>query len=335
MQSPALSVVVIGRNEGARLVRCLESVSAMSHPFGPFEIIYVDSASSDGSAGKAAELGAKVIEITSGRMSAARARNAGWQAAAARFILFLDGDTVLHPDFAVKALAEFENPQVAVVWGHRRELHPEASLFNRVLDLNWVYPPGLTEFCGGDAMMRRSALEQAGGFNPDLIAGEEPDLCHRIRANGGLIPHIDVPMTGHDFAMTSFRQYWRHSFRAGHAYAEIAARHKNSGDPLWQSASRTNVVQASAYMTLPAIVLLMAALLHSWLIVLALALCAAAIIVRTAYKARSKPASPATLLLFAIHSHFQQIPVFMGQLRYWKNARRNWRSELIEYKKSA
>jgi len=35
--------------------------------------------------------------------------------------------------------------------------------------------------------MRRTALEETDGFNADLIAGEEPDLCRRIRARGGLI----------------------------------------------------------------------------------------------------------------------------------------------------
>ena len=48
-QTPLLSVVVIGRNEGPRLLRCLEAVRNMKDPGGTVEIIYVDSSSTDGS----------------------------------------------------------------------------------------------------------------------------------------------------------------------------------------------------------------------------------------------------------------------------------------------
>jgi cellulose synthase/poly-beta-1,6-N-acetylglucosamine synthase-like glycosyltransferase len=333
MPEPAISVVIIGRNEGERLVRCLQSVQAMSHP-GPIEIIYVDSNSSDGSPARAAEMGARVVEINSGKMSAARARNAGWTISSAPFILFLDGDTILHPDFVNRALAEFEKPNVMIVWGHRREIHPEASIYNRVLDMDWIYAPGLTEFCGGDALMRRSALEQAGGFNPDLIAGEEPDLCRRIRAAGGIIPHIDVPMTGHDLAITSWGQYWKRAVRAGHAYAEIAARYKNTGDPFWGATARANVIQAGVYMAAPVVAIAAAVLLHSWVILFLPVLAAAALALRSAFKFRWKSPSAFTLLLLGVHSHLQQIPVCIGQIRYWLNAKRNYSSELIEYKKT-
>lgn len=306
----------------------------MAQSLGAVEIIYVDSCSSDDSSVRAAEFGAKVVEIKSGRLSAARARNAGWLLSSAPFILFLDGDTILHPGFVSSALPNFQDPKVMVVWGHRREIHPEASVYNRVLDLNWICPPGLAEFCGGDAIMRRTALAQAGGFNPDLIAGEEPDLCRRIRGNGGLILHIDAPMTGHDLAMVSWRQYWKHSFRAGHAYAEIAAIYKNTDDPFWSETSHGNVVKACIYILGAAASILASIVAHSVIFVALALLCFLAIILRTAFKARDKQASSGTLLLFALHSHFQQIPVFLGQLRYWRNARKNWRSSLIEYKKS-
>jgi cellulose synthase/poly-beta-1,6-N-acetylglucosamine synthase-like glycosyltransferase len=333
MTEPALSVVVIGRNEGARLVRCLESVRNMRW-HGAIELIYCDSNSSDGSADRAAALGIRVVEIGTGRLSAARARNAGWQPSSAPFILFLDGDTILHPDFVTNALARFDDdPRIAVVWGHRRETHPEASLYNRILDLDWIYEPGFSEFCGGDAIMRRFALQRAGGFNPDLIAGEEPDLCRRIRADGGLILHIDTPMTGHDLAMTSWRQYWRRAIRAGHAYAEIAALYRNTADPFWTGTSRSNAIRAYLYLLAPASSILIALLLRSWVPVLLLLPCIAAVIVRTAIRTRQKHASVATVILFAVHSHFQQIPIFVGQLRYRMIAGRHGRSELIEYRR--
>ena len=74
---PILAVVIIGRNEGERLVRCLESVRTMADPGGPVEVIYVDSASTDGSPQRAAALGAQVLTVRPERPSAALGRNAG------------------------------------------------------------------------------------------------------------------------------------------------------------------------------------------------------------------------------------------------------------------
>ena len=63
------------------------------------------------------------------------------------------------------AVVRTAGPKVAVVWGHRREIHPEQSIYNRVLDLDWIYAPGPTLFCGGDALFRRSVLTATNGFD--------------------------------------------------------------------------------------------------------------------------------------------------------------------------
>ncbi len=204
------------------------------------EVIYVDSASTDGSAELASRYGALSITVDTERPTAARGRNIGWRLAGSELILFLDGDTVLHPRFLhVACDALLADESIAAVWGHRREMHPERSFFNRVLDLDWVYPPGLTDFCGGDVLVRRAALVEAGGFDESLIAGEEPELCRRIRAHGFKILHIDEPMTRHDLAIRHWKQYWKRAVRAGHAYAEVSDRFRHSDDPFWSSVSET------------------------------------------------------------------------------------------------
>ena len=210
------------------------------------ELIYVDSASSDGSPQVAANFDAQVVVLHGGVQTAARARNAGWQQASAPYILFLDGDTILNPHFIPTAREVLESdPSIAAVWGHRRELYPERSIYNRVLDLDWIYPAGDTDFCGGDVLMRRTTLSQVAGYDPGLIAGEEPELCRRLRARGYRIVHIDAPMTRHDLNMTRFSQYWRRAMRAGYAYSEVSNRFRGSGDPMWLRESRRNVCSGS------------------------------------------------------------------------------------------
>ncbi|MBK1643672.1 glycosyl transferase family 2 [Thiocapsa imhoffii] len=326
------SVVIIGRNEGARLERCIRSVHTTRGVRGQFDLIYVDSDSNDGSPELARKLGARVIRVKPERPSAALGRNAGWRAAHAPVVLFLDGDTILDPDFVAAALPLLKDPSVAVVWGHRRELRPDASLYNRVLDLDWIYPPGPSEFCGGDALMRRSALEHVNGFDEGLIAGEEPELCQRLRQQGYRIEHIDHAMTLHDLAITRWNQYWRRAVRAGHAYAEVAARFRDSDQPLWTAEVRRNRIHAAVLM-LAALGGIALAVYEAafWPLLLPLVFYLG-LIVRTAHRVAWKDPNLVTRLLYGVHSHLQQIPILFGQVGFYRDRRAGRRRRLIEYK---
>ncbi len=327
-----VSIVVIGRNEGSRLRRCLESIAQISHPGFEFEVIYVDSGSTDDSIALAQELGARTIALQPERPSAALGRNAGWRAARGATILFLDGDTILDPDFVVKSLPDLAGPKVAVVWGHRREIHPEQSIYNRVLDLDWIYAPGFTLYCGGDALFRQSTLAQTGGFDETLIAGEEPELCRRIAALGQLILHVDRPMTGHDLAITRWQQYWKRSTRAGHAYAEVSERLRLSGETFWEGEAKRNRNRALTLVGLALAGPILSIVFHRFWPTIAVLLFFALIALRSAWKSRWKSNDAYTLLLYGIHSHLQQIPIYWGQLQYRRSRRKGKRVGLLEYK---
>ena len=325
-----VSVVVIGRNEGERLVRCLASIAAMDSAGISIETIYVDSASTDNSPQRATALGARVIQVNPARPSAALGRNAGWRAASGEFVLFLDGDTQLHPRFVRRALEEMRDPAVAVIWGHRRESSPQQSVYVRVLDLDWIYAPGVSDFCGGDALMRRDVLEAVGGFDASLIAGEEPELCRRIRAGGNTILHIDAPMTLHDLAINHFSAYWKRAFRAGHAYAEISSRYNGSDDPLWRAEARRNLIHGSLILSM----LILLPLAPIWPFMgLSVATGALALISRTFRRCACKTSNPETRLLYSLHSHFQQIPILMGQIGYHRDRCFGRKRKLVEYKR--
>jgi glycosyltransferase involved in cell wall biosynthesis len=328
---PTLSVVVIGRNEGERLARCLRSIRK-ARGIAIKEIIYVDSASTDGSPELASRYGALVTVVHPERPTAALGRNAGWKQADSDLILFLDGDTVLHEDFPLAAFnALSRDSSIAAAWGHRREIRPEASVFNRILDLDWIYKPGFTEFCGGDVLMRRNALLETGGFDEALIAGEEPELCRRMRAHGYSILHIDHPMTGHDLQITRLHQYWKRAIRAGHAYAEVSDRYSHTKDPSWALERKGNLIRGNFWiLSLCAVLLLSIRFgllpVALWLLLLLL------LSIRSAMKARWKRANRWTLLLYGIHSHLQHVPLLVGQLQYEVHKRRGRTRKLIEYK---
>ena len=326
------SVVVIGRNEGKRLLRCLKSVGSMNWPRKQYEIIYVDSDSRDGSPAKARALGARVIEIHPEFPTVALTRKVGWRAARRPFILFLDGDTILHPDFLKNTYRIFEDPKIAIICGHRREIHPEKSIYNRVVDLDWICPSGPSQYCGGDALVRRSVLEKVGGYDNTIIAGEEPEMCARIRALGYVILHVDHPMTQHDINITRFSQYWRRAIRTGYGYAEVEKRLRGTKVAIWTAEVKKN---ANHIISLIGVVILATILSTHYssftpFFIAASLFWAAAI--RSAYKARWKSPNFLTLVLYGLHSQFQHIPIFLGRVFYQYNQLQKRSTKDIEYK---
>ncbi len=220
-------VIVIGRNEGERLQRCLDSLLAPTRL-----VVYVDSGSTDGSRELARDKGVDVVALDPAEpFTAARARNAGWRRACEiapqlKFIQFVDGDCEVATEWMEVGRKFLESyADVAVVCGRRRERFPRRSVYNLLCDIEWDTPVGEARACGGDAMMRVEALNAAGGYREDLIAGEEPELCVRLRVIGWRIWRIGEEMTRHDADMVRFGQWWRRSLRAGYAFAEGAFLH--------------------------------------------------------------------------------------------------------------
>ena len=222
-----LGVVIIGRNEGERLHLCLKSILLYTN-----KIIYVDSGSTDNSIQLAKKLGVDVVNLDiSIPFTAARARNEGFDYLCElypelSYVQFVDGDCEISEGWLEQA-AEYltQHSDVAVVCGRRRERYPDASIYNILCDIEWDTPIGEAKSCGGDALMRINVLKQVSGFNPEVIAGEEPDLCVRIRLKEWKIWRLDLEMTLHDANITRFGQWWKRNVRAGFAYALGAAMH--------------------------------------------------------------------------------------------------------------
>jgi len=221
----AAGIVIIGRNEGERLARCIQSVLAS----GARNLVYVDSGSTDQSVWVARSLGAEVIRLDPRiPFSAARARNEGFAALLQanpelQVVQFIDGDCELQPGW-LAAAGRFlaEHPEAAVVCGRRRERFPDASVYNWLCDVEWDAKVGEIEWCGGDFLVRPKVFATVRGFDESFVAGEEPELCRRISATGQTLWRLQLPMTIHDAAITAFSAWWRRSVRTGFAWATTA-----------------------------------------------------------------------------------------------------------------
>ncbi len=158
--------------------------------------------------------------------TAARARNAGAerlreQAAGVAMIQFVDGDCELAARWLDAAQGTLgAEPRLAAVCGRLRERRPEATIYNAMADIEWDAPVGEVRACGGNAMYRAEAFHAVGGFDERVPAGEEPELCLRLRREGWAIRRIAAEMGLHDADMTRFGQLWRRSVRGGHGYGQ-------------------------------------------------------------------------------------------------------------------
>lgn len=225
-------IVVIGRNEGERLKLCLHSALCQTE-----KIVYVDSDSSDDSVAYAESIGIAVVQLDMRTpFSAGRARNEGFQHLVnnhqeLEYVQFIDGDCELCKGWLTFAVEYLEKISVcAVVAGRRKERFPEKSIYNILCDIEWNSPIGEAKSCGGDFLVRKSAFLETGGFNPIVIAGEEPELCYRLRHRRWKICRLDYEMTLHDAAIIRFSQWVMRAVRSGHAYAQGYALHGSGSE---------------------------------------------------------------------------------------------------------
>jgi len=319
-------VVVIGRNEGARLERCLASVEGAAA-----RVVYVDSGSTDASVRMARARGAEVLELDLRTpFTAARARNEGFRrlrelAPRLEYVQFVDGDCELIGGWLQKAAAFLgQRGDVAAVCGRLRERHPERTVYNMLCDIEWDWPAGESRACGGIAMLRADAFEAVRGFRGELIAGEEPELCVRLRTAGWRIWRLADEMALHDAALSRFGQWWTRTLRGGYAFAQGAALHGAAPERHCVRESRSIWLWG---LGMPAAILGLALAYGPW--ACALLLVYPAQVVRLAVGGRRSPRENWWRAGFVVLGKF---PELIGQLRFRLEQLRGARSRLIEHK---
>lgn len=331
MNQDSVGVVIIGRNEGERFRACLDAIDLSG-----LTVVYVDSGSTDGSVALARGRGVAVVELDRTQpFTAARARNEGWRhllrlAPGVDYVQFVDGDCQLAPGWieaAAKALDAA--PQLAAVHGRLRERFRDASVYNRICDLEWNTPVGPSAACGGNAMLRLSCLRATGGYDPSLIAGEEPELCLRLRARGGRIERLDHEMGAHDAAMRSWRQWWRRCERAGYAYANGHALHGAAPERFGRAEIRRMLTWS---LLLPASAL--AALAHPLAASLLLLYPVQWLRLRRRFLDEAR-LPRADCGLYASHCLASNFPGVVGIMSHFLHRRRGSQRTIIEYKSGA
>jgi GT2 family glycosyltransferase len=232
------AAVVIGRNEGPRLARCLRSIGAGCSP-----VVYVDSASTDGSVEAARACGAEVVALDlSIPFTFGRARNAGAArvlelAPDAPYIQFVDADSEVAASWLADATAVLaRDPNVAAVHGRVRERRVRNSVYDHLYALEFDPRMEAPDVFGGMAMVRAAALVQVGRYPETMATFEDHELSFRLRRAGWQIRRLDGDMVIHDARMTRWREWWARERRVGHGRAQLVAMHRDDDVREWRRA---------------------------------------------------------------------------------------------------
>jgi glycosyltransferase involved in cell wall biosynthesis len=314
--------------------------------------VYVDSDSTDDSVALARTRGIEVVQLDmSLPFSAARARNAGFERLAridpeVRFVQFLDGDCEVADGWIERGRDVMEQrPEAAVVFGRRNERFPERSIYNRLADIEWNMPitaggsDPTAVACGGDAMIRAEAFRKVGGYNPSIPAGEEPELCQRLRHAGYSVVRLDADMTWHDSAMFRFAQWARRQFRTGYGGLDFSTRFGQPGEDPFQRQIRSARVWALGWPTAVIVAGSLAAFLHGpvagGFAAGAVALLLPAQAVRIAVRNRRRVGSAGMALAYGVLTMVGKFFQMAGQCLYVRDRRAGRHARLIEYKSAA
>lgn len=202
---PVLSVVVVTRNEADRLERALDAVFRACEDGPPFEVIVVDSASTDGTLDIATAYPATVYRLSEDAvLTPAAGRYVGTRAARGDRLLFVDGDMVLDPEWLRQALEAIAVPGVAGVDGHLNEVADGTE----ARDVDAVR---------GVALYEASVLEAVGGFDPFLRSVEDIDLGYRLRDAGYRLRRLGSVAATHPESTTLLEPFrrWRNGYPLG------------------------------------------------------------------------------------------------------------------------
>jgi GT2 family glycosyltransferase len=207
-ETPAVSIVVLGYNGREYIDACLTSV--LDQDFDqPYEVLFVDNGSSDGSADLAAQHEGVRVHRLARNYGYCQGNNKGFEVSRGEAVVFLNQDVVVHRSWLRELMEALESDH-SVLAAHACVVHPwneEYGARERTEPLSRAYAPDLSRLgfveyralpveqpavgtlfvSGVSLMVRRDAIDKIGGyvFDPDMFSyGEDMDLALRIRTAG-------------------------------------------------------------------------------------------------------------------------------------------------------
>jgi O-antigen biosynthesis protein len=237
---PRISVVVCSYNGAATIGDCCEALGALDYP--DYEVVVVDDGSSDATGEIAAGYGLRVIRTENRGLSSAR--NTGWREATGEIVAYTDDDAAPDRDWLHHLARSFLDGGHAGVGGPN-VAPPGAGRTARCVSNAPGNPTHVLlsdreaeHIPGCNSAFRRDVLEAVGGFDPRFrVAGDDVDLCWRIRERGWTLGFSPAAMVFHR-PRGSIAAYWRQQRGYGRAEAQLErkwpGRYNSAGYTTWR-----------------------------------------------------------------------------------------------------
>ena len=258
-----ISFIIIGKNEGWRLQKCLQSISYVveQDAIANYEIIYVDSQSTDNSIELAKQYGAKTFLII-GECNAALARNIGAQEAIGDILFFIDGDMELFPGFLPKVLNENGKLKYPFMSG----------IFNDIVhDLDWNYlhtsrrhkiqegdADAIETTTGGLFLINHSLWDEVGGMDTRFKRSQDYDLGLRLSQMGYPLHRKAILLANH-----YMRQYTiRNDYVGNVKYTALLLRKH------WNDTNYWKIFVKQQYTTISLVLSMILSFISTWFLIL-------------------------------------------------------------------
>jgi len=238
MECPFVSVIVGIRNEERFIEECIESLLKLDYPQGSYEVIVVDGMSTD----KTRDLVQKypVRLLLNERKNVAAARNLGVEDAKGDLVAFTDGDCKVDPQWLKILVREMQSaPDDVVCVGGPNLIFDTDPVFGRVVGYsqetflgsggsaqskNSTKKHYVSSLPNCNAMYKKSAIQEVGGFDEKFLVGQDGDLNYRISKKGHKFLYIPEAQVLHHRRGT-LKSFSVRMFKYGMWMAELFKKH--------------------------------------------------------------------------------------------------------------
>jgi glycosyltransferase involved in cell wall biosynthesis len=229
-ENKMISFITIGQNEGLNLLSCIKSIyRAIEYcNLKDYEIIYVDSNSSDNSIELVSTYKEVMIFKLTGKCNAALARNTGASEAKGEILFFIDGDIELSPSFLHLVMPEGNKLIYSFISGNllNRIHDSNGNLVREELGYSKVRARDKkTPVSGGVFLIERELWDTVGGMRTKYTSGEDPDLSLRLAKSGWfLIRRDEILGIHHTISYYDDKRFWSRFFNGIPFYGMVLFR---------------------------------------------------------------------------------------------------------------
>jgi glycosyltransferase involved in cell wall biosynthesis len=220
--TPSVSVIIPVYNGAHTVAACLESVLNQTYPSEAYEVIVVENGSTDSTSTIVQRYPVQLLH--SEERGPAAARNLGITKSEADIVAFTDADCIADPEWLSELVGPYADPQIGGVGGailaYAHSDHTIVEMFSEENAPLVNFISGEDEFLPhlytANASYRRSLLSKVGGFNPNLVTGEDVDISWRVQLQTGAELHyVPQAIVHHHHRSTRIglaRQYRQYGF---------------------------------------------------------------------------------------------------------------------------